>query len=123
MKRLFAAAIVLLMLAPATVLCQKKNVTVIGEVVDVISYVTKGVKPTTPDLKEVFDERVKAGSPVGILEASTGKLYLVMMKESNKKAADVLVPFAGMRIAANGDVYTRGSTRLLIITSVGKSIK
>ena len=123
MNRLLALGIALLICAPAMAQSTQKNITIVGDVIDLVSYVTGGTKPTTPEGKEIFEQYIKAGSPVGIVSKSNGKVYLATMKESGKKAADVLIPFVGMKIAATGDLYIRGNARVFVITSVGKSVK
>jgi hypothetical protein len=102
---------------------QKKETTIIGEVVDIVSYITKGMKPNTPDGKEILDASVKGGNPLGLLETKTGKLYVVTMKQANTSATATLLPFTGIKVAASGKVYKRGSCQLLIMSVIGKSIK
>jgi hypothetical protein len=102
---------------------QKKEVTIIGEVVDIVSYMTAGMKPNTPDGKEMLDASVKGGNPLGLLETKTGKLYVVTMKQASTGATATLLPFIGMKVAASGKVYKKGSCQLLIMSVIGKSIK
>jgi hypothetical protein len=102
---------------------QKKNATVVGEVVDIVSYITSGTKPTSPEGKEILDASARGGNPLGILEAGTGKLYVVTMKQPNTSATSALLPFVGIKVAASGDVYQKGECSVLVMTVVGKSIK
>ena len=123
MKRILVLAGICILLLASTCYSQKKGTTIIGEVVDIVSYITSGAKANTPEGKEILTASAKGGNPLGILEAKTGKLYIVTMKQANTGANQALLPFVGLRVAANGDVYKRGSSQLLVMTVIGKSIK
>ncbi len=101
----------------------QKKATVIGEVIDIVSYMASGTKANTPSGKEIVESSAKGGNPLGILEAKTGKVYIVTMKQPNTSANAALLPFVGMRVAAVGQVYRKGGCQLLIMSVVGKSIK
>lgn len=114
---------VALLIVLGTVACgQAKNVTIVGEVVDVVSYLTTGLKADSPDGKEVLEASVAKGNPLGILESKTGKVYLVTMKQAQTGANETLKQWIGMKVAAKGDVYRKGSTQLLVLSVIGKSI-
>lgn len=123
MKSVLVLIGVCVILSTSMCYSQKKSTTVIGEVVDVVSYMTSGTKANTPEGKEILNSSVKGGNPLGILEAKTGKLYLVTMKQANTGANQALLPYVGMRVAASGEVFKRGSCQLLVMTVIGKSIK
>ena len=102
---------------------QTKNVTIIGEVIDVVSYMTSGTKADSPEGVEILRASAAGGNPLGILEAESGKVYLVTMKQANTSAKETLLQYVGQRIAAKGDVYKKGGSSILVMTVIGKSIK
>jgi hypothetical protein len=101
----------------------QKNVTVTGEVIDIIHYAATGARASTPEGREVIESGAKRGDPLGILESGTGDVYLVTMKQANTPAGATLLPFLGMKVTAKGDVYRKGGQQLLVLSVVGKSIK
>jgi len=98
----------------------ERNVTIIGDIVDIVGYATSGVVPNSPAGREITEASAKGGNPLGILEQSTGQVYIVTMKQANTSANGALLPFIGTKVAAKGDVYRKGQQRLLILTVVGK---
>lgn len=121
-RRLILAAIIC-SLAGNYTFSQGKNVTVIGEVIDIVSYMTSGTRADSPQGKEILEASAKGGNPLGILEAKTGKVYVVTMKQANTSATETLLQYVGMKIAAKGDVYKKGSCLVLVMQVIGKSIK
>ena len=101
----------------------EKNATIMGEVVDIVSYSTSGVLGSTASGKEIIMGSAKGGNPLGILEKSSGEVYIVTMKQANTPANPTLLPFVGMQIAAKGDIYRKGGQRLLVMNTVGKSMQ
>ncbi len=102
---------------------QTKNATVTGEVVDIVSYMTAGTTASSPGGKEMIEASARGGNPLGILESGTGKLYVVTMKQANTGANETLLPWVGMKVAAKGDIYTKNSSQVLVLSVIGKSIK
>jgi len=102
---------------------QTKNATIIGEVIDLVSYMTSGAKADSPEGLEILKASAAGGNPLGILEAKTGKIYLVTMKQASTSAKETLLQYVGMRVAAKGDVYKKGGSSVLVMTVIGKSIK
>lgn len=100
----------------------EKGVTIMGEVIDLVSYATSGTLGSTPNGKEIITANAKGGNPLGILEKGTGEVYIVTMKQANTPANTTLLPFVGLQITAKGDVYRKGGQRLLVMTTIGKSI-
>ncbi|MGA9115795.1 MAG: hypothetical protein WB626_03375 [Bacteroidota bacterium] len=123
MKRILLAGLLAGMLIPASAPAQKRAATVIGEVVDVVSWMTSGSRPDTPQGREILENSRRLGNPLGILEEGTGRLYIATMKQSATGAGETLLPWIGIRIAAKGDVFEKGGTRVLAIQVVGKSIR
>ena len=101
----------------------KNQVTMYGEVIDIVSYVANGMKPDNADRKAVAEASAKAGNPLGILERGTNKVYVVTMNQPNTSAISTLQPYFGLRIFALGKVYKRGGIQLFMLSDIGKSVK
>ncbi len=101
----------------------KKQTTIYGEVVDIVSYVTNGMKPDNPDRKALAEASAKAGNPLGILERNTGKIYVVVLDQQGVSAAPKLVPFFGLKIFAVGRTFKKGGVQLFVLSDIGKSVK
>ena len=99
------------------------DVMIYGEVIDIVSYSASGVLGSTPNGKEIIIASAQGGNPLGILEKKTGDVYLVTMKQANSVTHTTLLPFIGIPIAAKGDVYRKGGQQLLVMNTIGKSIK
>ncbi|HEX9655442.1 MAG TPA: hypothetical protein VGB89_00850 [Bacteroidota bacterium] len=102
---------------------KEKGATVIGEVVDLVSYATSGVTAKTAEGKEIMMASIQGGNPLGILERGTGEVYIVTMKQASTSANATLQQYIGIDIAAKGDVYRKGGQQLLVLSVIGKSIK
>ena len=107
---------------PVTKPATEKGVTIMGEVIDLVSYATSGTLGSTPNGKEIITANAKGGNPLGILEKGTGEVYIVTMKQANTPANTTLLPFVGLQITAKGDVYRKGGQRLLVMHTIGKSM-
>jgi hypothetical protein len=99
----------------------EKNATIIGEVIDLVSYATSGTLGSTPTGKEIITASAQGGNPLGLLEKGTGEVFVVTMKQANTPANAALLPFVGLQIAAKGDIYRKGGQRLLVMNTVGKT--
>jgi len=98
------------------------DVTIKGEVVDLVSYMVTGTRANSPQGIEIVKASAGGGNSLGILEDGTGRLYVVTMKKANTSANATLSPWIGSRITAKGQLYTKGGTRVLILTTIGKSM-
>jgi hypothetical protein len=98
------------------------DVTIKGEVVDLVSYMVSGTKADSPQGIEIVKASAVGGNPLGILEDGTGRLYVVTIKQANTGANATLTPWIGSKITAKGQLYTRGGARVLILTTVGKAM-
>ncbi len=95
----------------------KKNVTVKGEVIDVTCYVTmdgKGEKH-----KPCGVTCLEKGLPVGIAEAKTGKVYLVMT-QNHEPAIEELKGYMADQVTITGDIHEGNGLTLLLMTKVEK---
>ena len=99
---------------------QSAETIIVGDVIDIVSYMTSGVKPDSPAGLEVIRASAKGGNPLGLLEESTGRVYVVTLKQASMGANQALLPWIGTKAAAKGRVYTKGSTRVLVLTTIGK---
>ncbi len=98
------------------------DVTVKGEVIDLVSFMVSGVKADSPQGLEIVKASAAAGNPLGILEEGTGRVYVVTMKQANTGANQTLISWIGTRITAKGQVYTKGGTRVLVLMTIGKAM-
>jgi len=101
----------------------KKESTIIGEVVDIKSYVAFGMKADNPDRKAMAEGSIAAGNPLGILEKSTGKIYTVVMAGASENANAKLKDYLGLRVYAKGIVHKKAGIQLIVMNDIGKSIK
>lgn len=108
---------------PTSTPAVRKGVTIVGEVIDIVSYTTSGTRGNTADGKEIIQSSAQGGNPLGILETATGNVYIVSLRQGVTSSNDALLPWVGMQVAAKGDVYRKGDQRLLVMTVVGKSIQ
>jgi hypothetical protein len=97
----------------------KKAVTVHGDLVDVVAFVSSGAKQEA----EAITKSAKAGNPLGLYDSKAKKLYLVGSTQVNQSANEALVPYIGMRVFVTGKVYTRNGTNVILMSDIGKSIK
>jgi hypothetical protein len=102
---------------------KKKQTTVFGEVVDIVSYVSTGMKPDNADRRAVAERNVKGGNPLGILERGTGKIYLVTMQSPTEDVNTKMLGYCGVQIFAKGRVLRRGGIQLLLVSDIGKSVR
>ncbi len=121
-------AVTILMLVCAAVLfsatraiSQEKTIT--GQVVDIVSYMTTGATADTPAGNEILMASAKGGNPLGIRESASGKVYIVSMKQADRSANETLLQFAGMKVTVKGRVFSRGSCSVMVVSTIGKSIK
>jgi hypothetical protein len=101
----------------------KKESTIIGEVVDIKSYVAFSMKADNPDRKGMAEVSIAAGNPLGILEKSTGKIYIVVMAEQHENANAKLKDYLGLHVYVKGIVHKKAGIQLIVMSDIGKSIK
>jgi hypothetical protein len=109
----------------STVFSQKrgKTSTIIGDVIDIKSYVMYNMKADTPDRKEAVVASVNAGNPIGILESKTGNIYLVVTAKHEENANARLTDYLGLHVYVKGNVYQKGKIQLIALRDIGKSVK
>lgn len=119
MKR--ATVVIALVMSSMLGLAQQKNVTVTGQVVDVVAYLTSGTTANTPQGKEITLASANGGNPLGILDEKSGKVYIVTMKQANTGSTETLLLWVGMKIQAKGDVYKKGGWEVMVLNVIGKA--
>jgi hypothetical protein len=115
------AAVLILGAADLFAQTAKKPSKVTGTIVDVPGYVMSGLKADTPDAKAVIEARLKTGAPYGIVERSTGRLYLIVLADATTTLNDKVLPYLGMKVFVVGKVYRRGELRVIELTDIGQS--
>lgn len=97
----------------------KKSITVHGDLVDLITFVSSGAKQET----DAITKSAKAGNPLALYDTKAKKLYLVGTLGVNKNVNETLIPYIGMRTFITGKVYSKNGVNLILMSDVGKSIK
>lgn len=87
----------------------------VGEVVDIATYATKGLGEENV---AAFKNRAELGFPVGIIEEETGRVYICVYRNPApasglETANDALAPYMGMKVAAQGLKYHAKGVNLL----------
>lgn len=118
-----AACLLGIIAASSAQTAKKTESTIIGEVIDIRSYVAFGMKADTPDRKAAVLASVEAGNPLGLLERRTGKIYLVMTPAQNENASAKLKEYLGLRVYIKGIVHRKHAMQLIVMSDIGKSIK
>ena len=96
---------------------------VVGEVIEVSSFVTKGTHG--PEHVDEGVYRINLGFPVGILEQETGQIWLCTYKNpapasSLQNGAVVLEEYMGQKVVVQGLKYTRNGTNVIRIAIVSE---
>jgi hypothetical protein len=115
--------LLLVLFAAASGQKAKKESTIIGEVVDIKTYIAFGMKADNPDRKAAAEASMNAGNPLGILEKGTGKIYLVTSVQQNENANSRLRDYLGLRVYVKGVVYKKAGLQLMVMSDIGKTIK
>ncbi|MDE2028150.1 MAG: hypothetical protein KGK03_06005 [Candidatus Omnitrophica bacterium] len=118
MKKLIFVSLVLmsfiLMNRPVAAWAQDTKVT--GEVVDTFCYVSMGAKGAGH--RSCGLECAKKGIPVGLLENSTGKLYVLLPNKNGMSLPDSVIDKMGQTATVTGRVYSEGGSQFLTVESV-----
>lgn len=97
-----------------------KEVTVIGEVIDPVCYLSHG--SLGRGHKPCAEYCVKQGIPLGILEEKTGKIYMSLpVDHSNPNAK--LKDFIADKVKVTGTVYSKGGLTGIHVKTVGRVSK
>lgn len=95
---------------------------IVGNVIDIATYATKGLGE---DNVEAFKNRAELGFPVGIVEEGTGRVYICVYRNPApasglQTANDVLAPYMGMKVAAQGLKYHAEGVNLLRLSVISE---
>jgi hypothetical protein len=121
MKILWSVGLSVLVLLSAIGQQKKsKEITILGEVVDIQCYVSGATGPGKgPYHKECAISCAKGGMPIGILEDGTDVLYVAgQTKTAMKNANELLLPFVAEKVKVTGRVYEKGGMKLLLVNKV-----
>ena len=94
----------------------------VGDVIDITTYAMKG---HGEDSIEAYKNRAALGFPVGILEEETGRVYICVYRNPApasglQLANDVLAPYMGMKVAAQGLKYHAEGVNLLRLSIISE---
>lgn len=92
------------------------TVTVKGEIIETFCYAAMGAKGESH--RQCGIDCVKAGIPAGILEAGTGKLYVLIPNKDKTGLPPGVLDKMGRTATITGTVYTSGGSQLLAVDSV-----
>jgi len=94
------------------------TITIVGRVVDVSCYVANN---NDWEDKTCAINSLKVGQPAGILEESTGKLYIIAKTQgTNTNLAAELLPYAAEKVRVKGILNTRGGVKTIDIMEIEK---
>lgn len=98
-----------------------REVTVVGEVVDAWCYASQTMGPGKGDShKACALACINGGVSVGILEESTGNLFIAAKYKGYQGCRELLLPLVGEKVKATGWVGDLGGCRMLKIKTVEK---
>ncbi len=94
----------------------------IGDVIDLATYAMIG---HNEDSTAAYKNRASLGFPVGILEEETGRVYVCVYRNPApasglETANDVLAPYMGMKVAAQGLKYHADGVYLLRLSIISE---
>jgi len=98
------------------VYAQAKTVTVKGEVIDTYCYALMGAKGESH--RQCAIDCVKAGIPAGLLEESTGKVYVLLPNKDKTGLPQGVIDKLGRMASITGKVYTSGGSNFLTVESI-----
>lgn len=116
MRGIIPAVIACVCALPATVFAQgEETKTITGEVVGLKCYMDNA----KPDV-ECTRSALAAGEPAGILEDTTGTLYIAVSGDNTVNEAKQLLSVAGKKVEVKGSVTERGGIRTISVQSCGE---
>ena len=92
------------------------DVTIKGELVDSLCYVTMAAKGSGH--KPCAVDCAKAGIPISIVEDGTGKLYTVLPGEDKTGYPQSVISKMGDKVTLKGDLYENGGNKYVTVESV-----
>ncbi|GEM_PF-4504628 len=101
----------------------QKSVTLVGEIVELKTYMVDKIKPNSPAGIEVTKEGLMVGGTFALVEKKTNKVVILIPSAVNKNLYGVLEPYLGTQVFIKGQQYSSGGIRVLTVDDVGKSLK
>ena len=95
---------------------QGKEVTIKGELVDSLCYVS--MASTGSGHKQCAMDCAKAGIPISIVEEGTDKVYTVLPKEDKTGYPASVISKMGDKVILKGDFYEKGGNKYVTVESV-----
>ena len=95
-----------------------KEVTVTGSITDVKCYISGMAVGMGEDHKQCSIDCMKGGLPVGILEAKTEKLYVVVPAKGMKSGNEELVKYADKKVTLTGTFMEKSGQKMFFYTKV-----
>ncbi len=99
---------------------RKDEVTIKGEVIDLVCYMLNKDGGRGPDHKECALRCAKNGVPLGLLEDGTGRVYYTVKMKNKNNANDMMLSFVAEKVLIKGKIAERGGTKLLLIDTIEK---
>lgn len=118
MKKLLFLFIVMALVGPFWAFSEEKIIT--GEVIDVSCYVIAGAKGM--EHKQCAIDCLKAGAPAGILEESTGKVYIVIVEDHKTDPAEKVLPFVAKMVEVKGNVNERSGVSVIDVKEIKEKV-
>jgi hypothetical protein len=112
MKHFLVAVIAVVFASSA--FAESKQVSVKGEVVDTVCYLTKGAKG--PSHKACAQACLKGGNPAALL--SEGKLYMLLADHGNSAAMDQVKAHGGDVVTVTGEKLDKDGLAAIMVSSV-----
>jgi hypothetical protein len=95
---------------------ESKSATIKGEVVDLFCYGAMGAKGEGH--RQCGIDCAKAGSPVGLLEEKTDKIYVLLPKEHGQGIPATVIDKMGRVATITGKTYSIGGSQFLTVESM-----
>ncbi|MBI4547988.1 MAG: hypothetical protein HY707_08410 [Ignavibacteriae bacterium] len=121
MKKVRLLLMVALVLSVLSVTAQdkkKKDMTLMGEVIDVKCYLNGMMESMGADHKQCAIDCIKGGLPVGILDAESKNVYTVVPKTGMKGANEELVKYVTQKVKLTGTFMEKGGQKIFFYTKV-----
>ncbi len=114
---IFSSVVVLLFIFTVSIQSYGADaVTIKGEVIDTFCYAAMGAKGESH--RQCAIECVKKGIPAGLLEESTGKVYVLLPDKDKSPLPKAVIDKLGRTATITGKVYVSGGSQFLTVESI-----
>jgi hypothetical protein len=97
---------------------KSKEITITGSITDVKCHLNGMSANMGEDHKQCAIDCIKGGVPVGILEAKTEKLYVIIPAKGMKGANEELVKYADKKVIMTGLFMEKSGQKIFFYTKV-----